>query len=472
MKMKSRSIYGRLVACMAVCALVASAPAAQFQHELKDKAKPWTNEGFLDDPQEFHFAIVSDRTGGARKGFFEKGVRALNLLRPEFVMSVGDLIDCGGRPNVREQWKEFEGFVSRLEMPFFHVVGNHDIWTGFKGMTPARQNSIDVWKELFGTNTYYNFTYKGCHFVCLDSMDIHNYYPPREPLSQRQLDWAAGEIERHADARWTFIFMHKPLDWMSDRWLAFERRIGRFNYTVFCGDWHNHCTAVRNGKKYHMIGTTGGGFDCGVLTDDLRYGVMDSVTWVTVTKKGPVVSNLALSGIHGDTIQTCATTKGWIEAPLDYPSHLSENPAKYANEKNTALIPTEVMQGPGYDWHFKLAVMLRQGRVYAAGMEKFKPGKKRVILLGDETASALASEYGDDWQVFDMGFPGDKVQNAMWRVIQGTLAGYDPALIVLSIGGHNEGVNTPAEIAAAKAKLLGLVRERAAGVEVQCKGKW
>ena len=92
--------------------------------------------------------------------------------------------------------------------------------------------------------------------------------------------------------------------------------------------------------------------------------------------------------------------------------------------------------------------------------------------FGDETASALAAEYGDGWQVFDMGFPGDKVQNAMWRVIQGTLAGYDPALIVISVGGHNEGVNTPAEIAAAKAKLLGLVRERAAGVEVQCKGKW
>ena len=453
-----------LSATLVACATL----AAQFQHDLKGEVKPWTNEGFLDDPQEFHFAVIGDLTGGERKGFYAKAVTALNLLRPEFVMSVGDLVAGGGasRKDLEKQWASFSERTAKLEMPFFHVVGNHDIWTGFTGMSPARQTSIDVWKELHGTNTYYNFTYKGCHFVCLNSMDVHDYYPPRQPLSVQQLNWAAGEMEKNSSARWHFLFMHKPLDWMSDRWLAFERKIGKFNYTVFCGDWHNHCTAVRHGKKYHMVGTTGGGFDCGVLTDDLRYGVMDSVTWVTVTKKGPVVSNLALSGIHGDTIQTCATTKGWIEAPLDYPSHLSEDPIKYANEKNTALIPAEVMEGPGYDWHFKLAVMLRQGRVYASGMEKLKSGKQRVILLGDETASALAADYGKDWQVFDMGFAGDKVQNVLWRVIQGTLSGYAPDRIVISVGKHNAGVNTPDEIAAAKAKLVGLVRERAPKAEV------
>ena len=52
-----------------------------------------------------------------------------------------------------------------------------------------------------------------------------------------------------------------------------------------------------------------------------------------------------------------------------------------------------------------------------------------------------------DWEVFDMGFPGDKVQNVMWRVLQGTLAGYDPARIVISVGSHNKGANTEAEIA-------------------------
>ena len=445
---------------LTTAALALGASAADFSHNLSG-TKPWTDKPFLDDPQEFHFAIIGDLTGGERPHVYERAVERLNMLRPEFVMSVGDLVAGGGVPRaeLKKQWDSFRERTAKLDMRFFYVVGNHDIWTGFNGMSPGRQTSIDVWKEQFGTNTYYNFTYKGCHFVCLDSMERHDYYPPREALPVSQLEWATREILSRADARWTFIFMHKPLDWTSDRWLKFEREIADVDYTVFCGDWHNHCTAVRHGKKYHMVGTTGGGFDCGVVKDDLRYGIMDSITWVTVTKKGPVVSNLAIGGIHGDTLQTCATTMGWIETPLDYPSHLSEPPEAYADEKNTALIPAEVMEGPGYDWHFRHAVILRQGKIYQSGMEKFKAGKRRVVLLGDETASAASAVYPGA-QVFDMGFKGDRTQNVIWRIIQGELAGYDPDEVLISVGVHNFGNNTGDEIKAALLRIVSLVRAR------------
>lgn len=445
---------------------VAGAVAGDFTHGLSGR-KPWTDKPFADDADEFRFAIVSDRTGGARKGYFEKAMDCLNLLRPAFVMSVGDLINGGGadEKDLRRQWDELNGFVNRLDMPFFYVVGNHDIWTGFTGMSPARKRSIELWHEQFGTNTYYNFMYKGCHFVCLDSMDDHDFYPPRNPgLSQKQVDWAAREMLARADARWTFIFVHKPLDFTSDRWIAFERKVASLDYTVFCGDWHNHCTAVREGKKVHMIGTTGGGHGES-LEQDLRYGIMDSVTMVTVTGKGPVVANLALSGIYGDTLQTCATTKGWIEAPLDRPSHLTPPPGTYSDEKNSALVPAEVMQGPGYDWHFKLATILRQGVIYRDGVEEFQPGKKRVVLLGDETASANAADWADA-QVFDMGFKGDKTQNVLWRLEQRILNGYDPDVVVVSAGLHNRGVNTSEEIAAAVRRIAALARVQAPRAEI------
>ena len=449
--------------------LVASAAgAADFSHGLSGQ-KPWTSEKFLDDPQEFHFAVIGDRTGGERQGYFGPTMDALNRLRPEFTICVGDLIAGGGAPEpvLRRQWSELKDFIARLEMPFFHVVGNHDIWTGFTGPSPARQTSIDLWKENCGTNTYYSFRYKGCLFICFNTMEKHEYIPPREPLPQNQIDWAIDEIERNKDVRWRFMFMHKPIDWTSDRWLAFERRIAKYDYTVFCGDWHNFCTATRHGKKYYMLGTVGGDH-AEAPGDDLRYGYMDGITWVTVTKNaGPVVSHIALSGIHGDTIQTCATTKGWIEAPLDYPSHRSENPARYAKETNTALIPTEVMQGPGYDWHFRHAIILRQGVCLPVGYERLPKGKKRVILLGDETASAKASEYGDEWCVLDFGFSGDRIENVLWRVIEGELNGFEPQKIVISVGGHNRGVNTPEEIAAGLRKLEGYVRERTPGVEIE-----
>ena len=446
-------------AAFLLCGCLAFGGEGDFTHGLSG-TKPWTDAAFPDETREFHFAVLPDRAGSERPGFFGAAIESLNLLRPSFVVSVGDLIERADGPEetVRAYWRELEGFVARLKMPFFYVVGNHDVATGITGTTPARERSIRIWKELHGTNTYYNFTYRGCHFVCLDSMEAHDYYPPREPLPQRQLDWAAGEIERHADARWHFLFMHKPLDWTSDRWLAFERRINRFDYTVFAGDWHTHCTAVRHGKKYYLTGTAGGGFDCGRVRDDLRYGVMDSITWVTMTTNGPVVANLALSGVHGDTVQTCATTRGWIETPLDYPSHLAEDPAAYADERNTARIPAEVMQGPGYDWHFRHAVILRQGRLYRDRIQPYPGSGRRVVLLGDESASAWRAKCAAQDVVFDFGFPGDRVENVLWRVREGELSGYDPDRIVISAGGHNRGKNTPEEIEAALGELERRVR--------------
>ncbi|TFG92422.1 MAG: metallophosphoesterase, partial [Myxococcales bacterium] len=37
--------------------------------------------------------MVTDRTGGPRDGIFESAMPRINLVRPEFVVSVGDLIE-------------------------------------------------------------------------------------------------------------------------------------------------------------------------------------------------------------------------------------------------------------------------------------------------------------------------------------------------------------------------------------------
>jgi hypothetical protein len=62
--------------------------------------------------------------------------------------------------------------------------------------------------------------------------------------------------------------------------------------------------------------------------------------------------------------------------------------------------------------------------------------------------------------VIDLGFKGDRTQNVLWRIIQGELKGYDPHLVVISAGRHNRGLNTAAEIDAACARIVALVRER------------
>ncbi|MBW1683985.1 MAG: metallophosphoesterase [Deltaproteobacteria bacterium] len=93
-------------------------------------AKPWSSENFKNDPYNFQFAILGDRGGGASPlGTYERAIDQLNLLQPEFVMSVGDYVEgyTTVQAEMDEQWEEFEAIVAKLQMPFFYVRGNHDI---------------------------------------------------------------------------------------------------------------------------------------------------------------------------------------------------------------------------------------------------------------------------------------------------------------------------------------------------------
>ena len=56
-------------------------------------AKPYSHLNFQNNPDNFQFAVIGDRTGGHRPGVFQGGMDVLNLLQPEFVMSVGDFIE-------------------------------------------------------------------------------------------------------------------------------------------------------------------------------------------------------------------------------------------------------------------------------------------------------------------------------------------------------------------------------------------
>ena len=123
------------------------------------------------------------------------------------------------------------------------------------------------------------------------------------------------------------------------------------------------------------------------------------------------------------------------------------------------------LEGPGYDWHFRHAIILRQGRVYRDGIERFSPGKRRVVLLGDETASAQASAYAGA-QVFDMGFKGDRTQNVLWRLSQRPLPGFSPHVVVISVGLHNAGENTAEEIERARTRIVQRVRVQVPDAEV------
>jgi hypothetical protein len=279
---------------------------------LAAQKNPWSHLDFKDDPQDFRFAIVPDRTGGDYRGAFTNALACCNLMHPAFVMTVGDLIQGhADEKGMRRQQTELTNFVSRLEAPFFYVVGNHDICVNTNTNNPTDRTkhtmSTRVWKDYFGERTYYSFTYKDCLFVVLNGQDARvDWAHIRNDISPEQYDWLRKTLDSHKNVRWTFLFMHQPDIWGSKEWHKLEKEVLLARkYTVFAGDWHNYFHISRYGRDYYVLSVAGG---CGSEAYrrkekdrsrlfGVEYGEFDHITWVTMTAAGPKVVNLKLDGI-------------------------------------------------------------------------------------------------------------------------------------------------------------------------------
>jgi len=297
-----------LVAALLSTGLVLPSPAA-------DGPAPWSHLDFQDDPEDFRFAIVPDRGGGDFRGAFTNALRCVNLMRPAFVMSVGDLITGLKPPAIlRRQQTELTNFVSRVEAPFFYVVGNHDITRSRACYTNNHEESSAVWREYHGAKTYYSFVYKRCLFVALDTMEGRDARQKQCGMTEEQYAWFRRTLDEHADVRWTFVFMHQPNEWKTSGWEACEKSVlAKRPYTVFAGDWHEYLHAKRYGRDYYILSVAGGVSannkeDSKTLLGP-EYGEMDHITWVTMQKDGPHVVNLKLDGIFAGDYLNQRNTK-------------------------------------------------------------------------------------------------------------------------------------------------------------------
>lgn len=237
----------------------------------------------------FRFAIMSDRTGGMLPGVFEKGVEKVNLMQPEFVLSVGDLVDgYTTDPDVwNAQWDEFDAIVDRLDMRFYYVPGNHDI---------SNPQLDAVWRERHGS-PWYTFRYKDVLFVALHTEDR-----PGGGIGPRQLADITAALEADKDARWTLLFMHRPL-WSYGHkagYEAIEAALGDRDYTLFSGHHHHYLYSRHNGRDHYVLATTGGGSHL----RGVEFGEFEHITWVTMSDRGPQVAHVELDGIHGKEIVT------------------------------------------------------------------------------------------------------------------------------------------------------------------------
>jgi 3',5'-cyclic AMP phosphodiesterase CpdA len=300
----------------------AAPPEQAFRQEVDSAAKPWTHESFDNDDDRFTFAIFSDLYGGERERVFGVAMAQLQLLRPELILNVGDLIDGGTTDLERldREWDEFDAKLDGLKAPVFYIGGNHDL------TNPVMRQ---FWEERYGQR-YYHFVYKDVLFLMLDSEDFEEqrmnaiyearayalrvdageepgvyeeteYYNMPERLTgairAEQASYFRQAIAENPSVRWTFLLMHKPVwrDETATEFQSIEASLGDRPYTVINGHFHSYSLTERNGRDYIHLSTTSGAQN---PNDDMAF---DHVTLVSMTDDGPSIANLRLDGILDKT---------------------------------------------------------------------------------------------------------------------------------------------------------------------------
>ena len=274
----------RYLLVVALFAVVLSGCATGGKPQQEVVAKhPWTDKPVLDHPQQFRFAIIGDFTNKRQPDVVEDALRKIDLMRPAFVMSVGDHVQgySDDPVEISRQRDTVISEMSQLGMRFYFVAGNHDV---------SNANMVKDWGERFG-RSYYSFVYQNVLFVCLNSND-----PGEGHISSQQVEYVRRVLEQNKGVRWTFVFMHHPL-WIQDAneagWKAISELLAQRSYTAFAGHFHEYIYSQRNGRDQIVMATTGG--DSPLRGEQV--GEFHHIAWVTMTDHGPEIANLLLSGI-------------------------------------------------------------------------------------------------------------------------------------------------------------------------------
>lgn len=218
----------------------------------------------------FFFVVYGDRTGGPDEGIsvLKDAVRDTNLLEPDFVWTVGDLIQGY---NTLEPWmtqmREYKGVMDELLCPWFPVAGNHDVYWRGEGK-PTGEHESDY--EMHFGPLWYAFEHKGCMFITLYSDEGNPETgektfrdPENQRMSDEQFAWLKSMLKEGADAKHIFVSLHHPR-WLKggygDDWDKVHAELVKAGNVsaVFAGHIHRMRYDPKDGIDYVTLATVGG----------------------------------------------------------------------------------------------------------------------------------------------------------------------------------------------------------------------
>ena len=209
----------------------------------------------ISDPQ-----LGFRENGGIGEGerLLREAVRAINAIRPSFVVVTGDMVNNPGDETQFEAYRRLIDSI-RPDIPVFHVPGNHDIG---KFTEAGRQNYL----ARYGYDRFF-FQFGDCAFIGIDSCPIRDGVSQAE---EAQYAWLCARLEETQECRERILFLHCPIilterhepesysnfpESMRQRYISLLKRYA-VRY-VFAGHLHNTSYAEIDGIRMFTCGPSG-----------------------------------------------------------------------------------------------------------------------------------------------------------------------------------------------------------------------
>jgi Icc protein len=171
------------------------------------------------DESTFEFSFLTDihlkPEMNAPLGF-QMAIDKVNELKPDFVITGGDLVyDVMRGDYARSEilFDLYQKMSQKFEMPVYNCIGNHDLFAIYPESPEGADHpdyKYGMWERYFG-KTYYSFDHKGWHFIVLNSLDVTGDQRYKAEFHAEQLVWLADDVKRTDPKTPIIITTHIPV---------------------------------------------------------------------------------------------------------------------------------------------------------------------------------------------------------------------------------------------------------------------